>query len=54
MSGPAIANPTLAEYREVPVFDEQDQWLASCRQRLGEPASGHHACKAWQRPAYYD
>jgi hypothetical protein len=52
-SGPALLNS--AEYwLEAPVFDEQDQWLASYWQRFCETASGHHAYKAWRWLAYYD
>jgi hypothetical protein len=47
-------NSAPAECREAPIFDEQDQWLASCGQRFGESASVHHAYKAWQCRAYYD
>jgi hypothetical protein len=28
-----LANSKAAECREAPVFDERDQWLASCRRR---------------------
>jgi hypothetical protein len=54
ISAPAIANPALAACRGVPVFNEQDQWFASCRQGFGDTTSVHHAYQAWRRPAYYD
>jgi hypothetical protein len=54
ISEPAISTRAPAECRETPVFDEQDQWLVSCGQRFCETASGHHAYRAWRRPAYYD
>jgi hypothetical protein len=48
------ANSKAAERRETPVFDEHDQWLASCRRRFSETAPAHYARKAWQCRAYYD
>jgi hypothetical protein len=49
-----LANSKAAECREVPVFNEHDQWLASCRRRFSETAPAHHARKAWRCRAYYD
>jgi hypothetical protein len=36
----------ITECRDAPVFDEHDQWLASCHRRFSETASSHHARKA--------
>jgi hypothetical protein len=52
-SGLAMSN-SAEHWLEAPVFDEHDQWLASCWRRFGEIASAHHASKAWRRPAYYE